>query len=48
MQLTVNKMSFDQRKVELILKTENKFITDLFSLLPLPTHSTGESESVVL
>ncbi|XP_970642.2 surfeit locus protein 6 homolog isoform X2 [Tribolium castaneum] len=43
MQLT-HKMSFDQRKVEAILKTENKFISDLFSILSLPSHNTGSED----
>ena len=39
MQLTKSARAFDARKVEETLKTENKFISDLFSILSLPTRN---------
>ncbi|RZC39739.1 SURF6 domain containing protein [Asbolus verrucosus] len=42
MQLTKTKQTFDLKKVVQILTTENKFITDLFSILCLPPRNVTE------
>jgi hypothetical protein len=39
MQLTKSERTFDARKVEEILRTENQFIGGLFSILALPTRN---------
>jgi hypothetical protein len=46
MQLTKSERTFDARKVEEILRTENQFIGGLFSILALPTRNdeSGDEE----